>query len=173
MTFAQTKKCGVTEMLKPKHPCAQPGCKAICSGRFCANHRPKRTSGRSQGYSCRRDKYSAEFLQRNPQCCDLFGRHRGQLFASTVTAHRKAHRLLWSPTNRYPLCASCNAAQCVLEEGGFGNERRTNSETTSERSPLKSEWKENIYQRLRLWEIMVVVEHKVGRGGRNLSETRL
>ena len=122
-------------MLKPKHPCAKPGCRATCSGRFCDSHRPKRTSARSQGYNSKWDRYSVGFLRRNPFCSDPFGQHRGQVVRSTVTGHRKAHRgdetLLWTPSNHYPLCAPCNALQCVREEGGFGNQR-TKSETDSQ-----------------------------------------
>ena len=126
---------GHREMLKPKHPCAQPGCRATCSGRFCPNHRrPTAPNSEINGWKWR--KYSAAFLARNPHCADPFQRHRGTFVKSTVTGHRIAHKgnpgLFWSSANHYPLCASCNAFQCVRDEGGFGNEQRKPSERDSQ-----------------------------------------
>jgi 5-methylcytosine-specific restriction enzyme A len=112
--------------LKPPHPCAQPGCRTLIRvGNYCDAHRQARPSARKQGYNSKWDRYSKQFLRRNPICADPFHRHPGQLVEATVTGHKQAHRgdeaLLRDPANHYPLCASCNAYQCVKFEGGFGN----------------------------------------------------
>jgi 5-methylcytosine-specific restriction enzyme A len=112
-------------MRKPKHPCGQPGCRALIAGSaYCAAHQLKRPSARRQGYSSRWDAYSKHFLASHPFCCDPFDRHRGRLVQATVTGHRIAHkgdfRLLWDKSNHYPLCVPCNAYQCATQEGGFG-----------------------------------------------------
>src|SRR6266567_5505287 len=112
-------------MFKPKHLCASSGCREITNARFCAVHQPKRPSARAAGYDSRWDTYSRGFLRRHGFCCDPFARHRGQIVRATVTGHKLAHKgnaqLMWDPANHYPLCASCNAYQCVMTEGGFGN----------------------------------------------------
>ena len=112
-------------MLKPPHPCARAGCRALIRiGNYCEQHRAVRPTARAQGYDAKWDRYSKSFLRHNPLCVDPFGRHRGQIVMATVTGHKQAHRgdvaLLWDKANHYPLCASCNAYQCVTFEGGFG-----------------------------------------------------
>ena len=123
-------------MLKPKHPCASPGCRETTNAKYCNGHRQKRPSARVAGYDSRWDSYSRSFLRRNPFCADPFARHRGQIVRATVTGHKQAHKgdqfLLWNPGNHSPLCAGCNAYQCVKEEGGFGNERRIKGERRSD-----------------------------------------
>src|SRR5438105_1748214 len=129
-------------MLKPKHPCASPGCRETTNAKHCNGHRQKRPSARSAGYDARWDTYTGGFLRRHNFCCDPFARHRGQIVRATVTGHKLAHKgnaqLMWNPDNHYPLCASCNAYQCVKAEGGFGNQRtqgETHSETKAKREP--------------------------------------
>jgi 5-methylcytosine-specific restriction endonuclease McrA len=112
-------------MLKPPHPCARAGCRALIRiGNYCAEHRAVRPTARSQGYDARWDKYSKSFLSRNPFCVDPFHRHPGELVEAKVTGHKVAHKgdenLLMDPNNHYPLCVGCNAYQCVKFEGGFG-----------------------------------------------------
>jgi 5-methylcytosine-specific restriction protein A len=111
--------------VKPPHPCARPGCRALIRiGSFCDAHRPARPSARAQGYNARWDRYSKDFLRRNPFCVDPFRRHPGHLVPATVTGHKQAHRgneaLLWDTANHYALCSACNAYQCAKFEGGFG-----------------------------------------------------
>ena len=112
-------------MFKPKRACRKPGCSALTSARYCDEHIPKRPSARLAGYTSRWDEYSKRFLSTHPFCTDLFGLHRGKRVQATVTGHRVAHKgnpeLMWAQSNHYPLCSSCNAYQCVKEEGGFGN----------------------------------------------------
>jgi len=122
--------------VKPPHPCARPGCRALIRiGSFCDAHRPARTSARAQGYNARWDRYSKDFLRRNPFCVDPFGRHRGHLVPATVTGHKQAHRgdeaLLWDPANHYALCNGCNAYQCAKFEGGFGRASQQRTESKS------------------------------------------
>lgn len=81
---------------------------------------------RRQGYDAQWDRYSKQFLKRNPFCVDPFRRHPGQLVPATVTGHKQAHRgdpiLLRDPANHYALCGPCNSYQCAKFEGGFGRE---------------------------------------------------
>ena len=127
---------------KPSHPCARSGCRTlVLRGLYCDLHKQPRPSAASQGYNFKWTRYSKTFLARNPFCCDPFRRHVGILKEATVTGHRTAHKgddkLLWDPANHYPLCASCNAFQCVEYEGGFGRE----IQQPPPRSPIIAEQK--------------------------------
>jgi 5-methylcytosine-specific restriction enzyme A len=103
----------------------KPGCRALVTGRYCAEHEPKRTNvfkaTHTQGWRA----YSKAFLARHPVCADPYGRHRGQFVAASVTDHIQAHKgdmeLFWAHENHQALCNECNAFKCVKLEGGFGN----------------------------------------------------
>ena len=117
-------------MRLPKRACSQSGCRELVSdGSRCERHKRSHTARHDPIYDGAGWKeYSRAFLKANPLCCDPFDRHPGRTVAATCTGHRRAHRgdvtLFRDPSNHYPLCNSCNAFQCVKQEGGFGNVRK-------------------------------------------------
>lgn len=72
-------------------------------------------------YTYKWQKYRKEFLVEHPFCkCGK---------VATVVDHIKPHKLnmflFWDPTNHEAKCKTCHDAKTAGQDGGFGNETRT------------------------------------------------
>jgi len=111
------------------HPCAQPGCPELVSGRpRCDKHtieqERRRGSAASRGYDRRWQAARRVFLSRpeNALCRPCQQKNPPQVTAATVVDHIKAHKgdqvLFWDESNWQPSCAPCHDAR--VDEGDFG-----------------------------------------------------
>lgn len=123
----------------PQKPCNYPGCKnLIREGRYCAIHRRILTARRNKqidkqrpnsgvrGYGSKWQRYRKGFLLRNPLCVVCM--QRGRVTTATVVDHIKPHKgdmgLFWAPDNHQALCKRCHDRKTVIEDGGFGRQRK-------------------------------------------------
>ena len=111
---------------KPLRPCRKPGCRELVSSGYCEQHRPKRTSDRSEeakgwhwfyGTPEWKDDLRPEQLLREPFCeeCAKLGR---RVRASDVD-HRVDHKGDWlvfiDRTNLRSLCHSCHSRKTAKD----------------------------------------------------------
>ena len=114
---------------KPMRPCKHPGCTALVSGGYCAEHQTsyvhyaKRGSSASRGYTAKWSKASKAYLAENPWCAECL--KSGRRTRATETDHIIPHKgnllLFWDRSNWQPLCHSCHSIKTAREDGGFGN----------------------------------------------------
>jgi len=98
--------------MRPKRPCAHPGCPELVpyGARYCARHKglhPEATrSAASRGYGSKWQRASREYLAKHPLCVMCLDEGRARM--ATVVDHIRPHRgdatLFWDPSNWQPLC---------------------------------------------------------------------
>lgn len=114
--------------MRPRAPCAQPGCPAIATGRgFCDSHQPPRRertpdaprpSPASRGYDATWRRIRQAHLRAEPQC-----RECGQpaVLVDHITPLR--HGGTNDPANLQSLCGPCHNRKTARYDGGWGNAR--------------------------------------------------
>jgi 5-methylcytosine-specific restriction protein A len=115
---------------RPPHPCSKPGCGALTTERFCADHAKAeqqridqaRGSAASRGYDHRWQKARKLFLNAHPLCAE-HGR-KGELKSASVVDHIRPHkgdqRLFWDRSNWQSLCKDCHDLKTARHDGAFG-----------------------------------------------------
>ena len=113
--------------IAPKRPCAQPGCRNLCDGRYCQDHalaarasdgelawRTTKTSASSRGYGAAWRKLRIMILARDPICV------RCGRMPSVVVDHLKpkARGGDDSPDNLQGLCDSCHTKKTASDRWG-------------------------------------------------------
>jgi 5-methylcytosine-specific restriction protein A len=92
-----------------------------------------RPSAESRGYDWRWQKYRIAFLKKYP-LCELC-KEQGIVTAADVVDHIVPHKgdmiKFWDKTNHQSACVPCHNRKTVLEDGGFGYEKKP--ETNGER----------------------------------------
>jgi 5-methylcytosine-specific restriction protein A len=116
--------------LRPKKPCAHPGCPNLTLGKYCDKHKKNshkydefRGTAAQRGYDSRWRKARLLFLREHPFC--VYCERKGKLIPAQIVDHIVPHKgdfsLFWDEKNWQPLCASCHSRKTVEEDGGFGN----------------------------------------------------
>jgi 5-methylcytosine-specific restriction protein A len=123
----------------PKQPCGNrlDGCRNLVNygTRYCdgclANGagKDKRPSSTQRGYGYKWQKASAAYLLAHPIAVDWFREHGDRILPAEVVDHIVPHRgdmkLLWDPYNWQGLTKADHDRKTALEDGGFGNARRS------------------------------------------------
>jgi 5-methylcytosine-specific restriction protein A len=123
----------------PKQPCGNrlDGCRNLVNygTRYCdgclANGagKDKRPSSTQRGYGYKWQKASAAYLLAHPIAVDWFREHGDRIFPAEVVDHIVPHRgdmkLFWDPNNWQGLTKADHDRKTALEDGGFGNARRS------------------------------------------------
>ena len=119
-----------------KRPCRKPMCPEYAEkGGLCALHRRDvqkkqdgaRGSAASRGYDYRWQQYTKQYRKRHPLCrlCAEADRITATQVVDHIVPHKGDKRLFWDPNNHQPLCKACHDRKTAVEDGGFGNVRRT------------------------------------------------
>ena len=115
---------------KSKHPCNQPGCRELTSGRYCEAHR-KESNRRYNKYSRDHEsvmrygtewrKIRAAFIQANPLCHKCLD--HGNLVPAVHVHHIVPLRDggTHDHNNLMPLCIACHSAHHAKEGTRFGD----------------------------------------------------
>lgn len=117
---------------KPKHPCNQPGCRALTYGRYCDAHKKEshrrynkylRDHESVMRYGTEWRKIRAAFIKANPLC------HKC-LDAGRLTPAQEVHHIVplrdggtHERSNLMPLCVSCHSGITAREGGRWGQGR--------------------------------------------------
>jgi 5-methylcytosine-specific restriction enzyme A len=117
---------GVLMANRPLKPCNHPGCSALSSTSYCAQHTPQdarrydrqRGTSAQRGYDYRWQNRSKFFLACNPLC--VYCQREGRITAATLVDHATPHRgdqnLFWDETNWQALCETCHNSRKQSEE---------------------------------------------------------
>lgn len=111
--------------IKPKRPCAYPGCPELTAKQYCNKHQrlvaseyeQRRGSATSRGYDGRWQKARMTYLLNNPLCvvCET----KGRVTSATVVDHIKPHKgnriLFWDESNWQSLCKHCHDRKTAKE----------------------------------------------------------
>lgn len=120
--------------VRPKRPCARPGCGALVDAGYCERHRAPdhlrydqgRESAARRGYGRRWRRLRLMILARDPICrCGLDGCDHEPERCARPSEHvdhvvPRARGGDDSEENLVGLCAPCHARKTVREDGGFG-----------------------------------------------------
>jgi len=128
----------------PRKPCRSPGCKKLTVDSFCDVHAHQRQisqrverikydnergTAASRGYDSRWSRYAKQHRIDNPLCvsCEAAGKLvMAQCVDHIVPVKDKDDPLFWDRSNHQSLCNKCHSIKTAEEDGGFGNERKTN-----------------------------------------------
>ena len=102
--------------MKPRHPCAHPGCPNLTDRKYCAKHemvhRGDRECSSRRGYDQRWQKARKRFLSAHPLCAECQRQNPPRYVKATVVDHVVPHRgdpvLFWDEGNWQPLCKPCH-----------------------------------------------------------------
>ena len=109
--------------VRPKHPCAHPGCPAlVATGKYCEEHRslhPEDTrSAGSRGYGSAWNKARKKYLETHPLCveCMKSGRYVKATDVDHIRPHRGDSILFWDQNNWQALCKRCHDKKTATED---------------------------------------------------------
>jgi 5-methylcytosine-specific restriction enzyme A len=122
---------------KPARYCKHPRClnKTYDRSGYCEQHRlehhrlidSNRGTANERGYGRRWQKASRAYLISHPLCAICY--RRGIITPATLVDHTIPHHgdynLFWDRSNWQSLCAHCHNVKTAREDGGFGNEIKT------------------------------------------------
>jgi 5-methylcytosine-specific restriction protein A len=128
------------------HACAHPGCPghAPMGERFCPSHEgsyrprglrwPSRGSSAARGYGAAWQRNVAYIKATRILCEDPLGVHKDRPVFGQEVHHitSKANGGSDDATNLQLLCKSCHSRITAMQDGGFGNERRTDLSNSKE-----------------------------------------
>lgn len=116
--------------VKPKKPCAYPGCPELTNERYCSKH--KREEGSQYNRTSRPFKHlynssrwkvlRKQFLQEHPLCEEC--KRKGVIKPATIVDHVVAHKgnevLFWDQSNWQGLCKHHHDQKTAKDDGRFG-----------------------------------------------------
>lgn len=116
----------------PKHPCGQPGCGDLTSGRYCEAHAHlavederrrdrARASSNARMYDSKWRRYAKAFIARHPLCCycAAIGRTSATECVDHAIPPRGDWRVFWDKSGHRPACISCNSRKGDRTEAQF------------------------------------------------------
>ncbi len=115
---------------KPKTICSYPGCQKLSHNRYCDKHKKvvikQRNDEHGKLYNYAWRKVSKLYLIEHPLCvmCNREGRLTPATEVDHIIPHGGDVKLFWDSNNWQGLCKSCHSKKTVLEDGGFGNQRK-------------------------------------------------
>ena len=121
--------------VRPKRPCARPGCSALVERGYCERHAQPdhqrydrhRESAARRGYGRRWRRLRLMILARDPVCtCPLDGcdHEPGRCVRGSEPVDHIVPKVRGgddSEENLQGLCAGCHSRKTAREDGGFGN----------------------------------------------------
>ncbi len=87
---------------------------------------PKRKSSNERGYGFAWQKARFYYFKKHPLCvhCEVEGLIIPATDLDHIIPHQGNKVLFWDSSNWQGLCHSCHSRKTVLEDGGFGLERK-------------------------------------------------
>jgi 5-methylcytosine-specific restriction enzyme A len=113
--------------LKPKRPCAYPGCPSLSHGYYCLDHErkvemeynKKRGSASKQAYGVQWRRARKRYLAEHPLCVMCLKEEK--VVPATVVDHVIAHKgdmgLFWDKNNWQALCKRCHDTKTAKVDG--------------------------------------------------------
>jgi 5-methylcytosine-specific restriction protein A len=117
----------------PPHPCNQPGCGALTTAPYCADHARElrqrfdreRGTAAARGYDSRWRRAREGWLRSHPLCAEH--ERQGEVVAAMVVDHIRPHKgdrvLFWDRGNWQSLCKACHDRKTAAEDGRWGPQR--------------------------------------------------
>lgn len=110
--------------MKPKKPCAHPGCPALVDSgeKYCPEHKSlypvEIRSATSRGYGKQWQKASKQYLAAHPLCanCLKYGKYTKATVVDHIQPHRGDPALFWDKSNWQPLCKPCHDRKTGTED---------------------------------------------------------
>ena len=119
----------------PRRPCNFPGCGELVRRGYCHQHAKMvarryeqiRGTPEERGYDHRWRTYAHAYLRQHPLCAICM--ERGQIEQAECVDHKipvtgPDDPLFWDQNNHQALSKRCHSSKTVVEDGGFGNQKK-------------------------------------------------